>query len=57
MTFGVVDAEQRLRELVDDARATEIRKGIVGGSRGDDRTVGQRVGGPVMVGDDDVEPQ
>ena len=51
-----VRAEQRLAELVDDAGAAELRERVVGRARGDDRAVGQRLAGPVVVGDDDVEP-
>ena len=51
-----VDAEERLAELVDDAGAAELRERIVGRPRRDDRAVGQRLAGPVMVGDDHVEP-
>ena len=50
-----VDAEQRLAELVDDAGAAELGERVVGRARRDDRAVGQRLGRPVMVGDDHVE--
>ncbi len=50
-----VDAEERLTELVDDARAAQLRERIVGRPRRHDRTVGKRVAGTVMVGDDHLE--
>ena len=50
-----VDAE-RLRELADDTGAAELRERIVRRPRRHDRTVGQCVAGPVVVGDDHVEP-
>src|SRR6478672_2041405 len=50
-----VDAEQGLSELVDDPGAAELGKWVLGRASGDDRTVGQRLGRPVMVRDDDVE--
>ena len=50
-----VDAE-RLRELADDAGAAQLRERIVGRPRRDHRAVGQRRAGPVVVGDDHVEP-
>ena len=52
----VARAEQRLAELVDDARAAELRERIVGRPRGDDRAVRERLARPVMVRDDDLEP-
>ena len=52
---GDVDAE-RLRELAHDAGAAELRERIVGRARRDDRAVRQRLAGPVMVGDDHLEP-
>ena len=51
-----LDAEQGLAELVDDAGPAELRERIVRRTGRDDRAVGQRLAGPVMVGDDDVEP-
>ena len=50
-----VDAEERLAELVDDAGAAELRERVVGRARRDDRAVGQRLAGPVVVGDDHLE--
>ena len=50
-----VDAEERLAELVDDAGAAQLRERIVGRPRRDDRAVGQRLAGPVVVGDDHLE--
>ncbi len=51
-----VDAEQRLPELVDDAGPAQLRERVVGGAGRDDRAVGKRLGRPVVVGDDDVQP-
>ena len=48
---------ESLGELVDDAGAAELGKRVLGRARGDDRTVGQPVARPVMVGDDDLEPE
>ena len=50
-----IDAEERLAELVHDAGSAELRERIVGRPRRDDRTIGKRLGGTVMVGDDHVE--
>src|SRR3954469_13775993 len=50
-----VDAEERLSELVHDSRATKLGERVGGRARGDDRTVGQRLSRPVMVGDDYIE--
>ena len=50
-------AEERLTELVDDPGSAELREWIVGRPRRDDRAVRQLVSRPVVVGDDDVEPQ
>ena len=47
---------ERLEQLVDDAGAAELRERVVGRPRRDDRAVGERVAGPVVVGDDDLEP-
>ena len=47
---------QRLGELVDDAGAAELGERVVGRTRGDDRAVGQLLTGPVVVGNDDLEP-
>ena len=52
----VAGAEQRLSELVDDARAAELGERIVGRPCGDDGAVRERLAGPVMVRDDDLEP-
>ena len=50
-------AEQRLAELVDDAGAAELPERIRRlAVRADQRAVGQVLPGPVMVGDDDLEP-
>ena len=46
---------ERLEELQDDAGAAELRERIVGRARRDDRAVGQRLAGPVVIGDDDLE--
>ena len=53
----MVGSEERLRELDDDAGAAEVGKRVVGGPRGDDRAVRQRVAGTVMVGDDHVDAE
>ena len=50
-------AEERLPELVDDPGAAELGEWIVGRPHRDDRAVRQLVSRPVVVGDDDVEPQ
>ena len=50
-----VDAEEGLPELVDDAGAAQLGERIQRGPGRDDGAVWQRLGGPVMVGDDDVE--
>jgi hypothetical protein len=50
-----VDAEEGLSELVYDSGAAELGKWVLGRASGDDGTVGQRLGRPVMVRDDDVE--
>ena len=50
-------AEQRLRELPDDAGAAEARERVVALQRRDDRARRELLGGPVMVGDDDLEPE
>jgi len=49
-------AEQRLAELVDHSGAAELGEGVVGRSGRDDRAVRQLVARPVVVGDDDIEP-
>src|SRR2546425_936452 len=49
-------AEQRLAELVDDPGPTQLGKRVVRRPGGDDGAVRQRLAGPVVVGDDDVEP-
>ena len=51
-----VDPEERLAELVDDAGAAELRERVVGRPRRDDGAVRQRFAGPVVVGDDHLEP-
>src|SRR5262249_21046303 len=48
---------ERLGELVRDTRPAELGKRIPGRSRGDDRAVGQLVSRPVVVADDDLEPE
>src|ERR1700693_111728 len=50
-----VDAEERLAELVDDARAAELGKRVLRGARRDDRAVRQLVCRTVMIGDDHLE--
>jgi len=52
----VTRTEQRLSELVDDARAAELGERVVGGPRGDEGAVRERFAGPVMIRDDDLEP-
>ena len=54
---GMVGAEERLRELDDDARAAEIGERVVGRPGGDDRAVRQRLARPVVVGDDHVDAE
>ncbi len=44
------------QQFEDDARAAELRKGVVGRPRRDNRAVGKRLARPVMVGDDDLQP-
>ena len=53
----IVRAEQRLEELEHDAGAAELRKRVRRRPRRDDRAVGQLVSGPVVVGDDDLQPE
>ena len=53
----MVGAEQRLGELPDDAGAAEAREGIVALQRRDDGTGGERLGGAMVIGDDDLEPE
>jgi hypothetical protein len=48
-------AEQRLRELVHDARAAQLGERVARRPRGDDRTVGERVTRAMVVGHDHVE--
>ena len=50
-------AQQRLGELPDDAGAAEAGERIVALQRCDDRAGRERVARPVMVGDDDLEPE
>ena len=49
--------EQCLAQLVDDTCAAELRERVVGGTRGDDRAVGQLLARPVVVGDHDVDSE
>ena len=49
------DAEERLAELVHYAGAAQLGKRVLGGTGGDDWTVGQRLSGTVMVRNDHVE--
>ena len=51
-----VDAEERLAELVDHARAAQLRERVLRRPGRHDRAIGKRVAGPVMIGDDHVEP-
>ena len=51
----VADAEQRLAELVDDARPAELGERIVGRPRGDHGAVRERLPRSVVVGDDHLE--
>ena len=53
----MVVAEERAGERVHDARAAELGARVCGRARRDDRAVGERVPGPVVVGDDHVEPE
>ena len=46
-----------LRELVDDAGSAELGERVVGRTRRHEGAVGKRLARPVVVGDDDVEPQ
>ena len=46
-----------LRELVDDARPAQLRERVVGGACGHDRAPGQRLGRPVVVGDDHLQAE
>ena len=50
-------AEQRLGELPDDRGAAEPGERIVALQRRDDRAVREALAGPVVVGDDDLEPE
>ena len=54
---GWSGAEQRLGELVHDARAAELGERVVRRARRDDRAVGQRLARPVVVGDDHVDAE
>ena len=56
-TSGMVGAEERLAELVDDSRAAELRERVLRGTRRDHGAVGKRLAGPVVVGDDHVETE
>ena len=49
--------DQRLRQLVHDARAAQLRERVLGRASRDDRAVGKLVAGPVVVGDDDLQPE
>ena len=51
----MVGSEQGLAELVDHTGAAQLGERIAGRACRDDRAVGKHVGGPVMVGDDDLE--
>ena len=53
----VTRAEERLAELVDDARAAQLRERVVGGPRSDEGTVRERFARPVNARDDDLEPR
>ncbi len=53
----VVDAEERLRELDDHTGPAQLRKGIDGGPRGDDRALRQRLRRAMVVGDDHVDTE
>ena len=46
--------EQRLSQLVDDARAAQLRKRILGRPRCDERTVGQLASWSMMICDDEL---
>ena len=50
-------SEERLRELDDDAGATEVGKRVVGGLRRDDRAVRQCIAWAMMVCDDHVDAE
>ena len=52
----VIRAEERLAELVYDARSAQLGKRVARRPGGHDRAVGKDVAGPVVVGDDHVEP-
>ena len=54
---GMIVAEQRPREGVDDPRPTEVGARVVGRTRRDDEAVRQRVARPMVVRDDDVEAE
>ena len=54
---GVLVAEEGAGERVDDAGATEVGARIGGGARRDDRAVGERLGRPVVIRDDDVQAE
>ena len=51
------DPEHRLGELVRHGRGAQLRERVVAERRMHDRAVGQLVGRPVVVGDDDLEPE
>jgi hypothetical protein len=53
----MVGTEKRLRQLPDDAGATEAREGIVALQRRDDWTGGERLGRAVVIGDNHLEPE
>ena len=48
---------ERLQELEGDAGAAQLRERVRGRLRRDDRAVGKGLAGPVVVGDDDLEPR
>ena len=52
---GVVGAEERLAELVHDARSAQLGERIARRSCRDDRAVGKHLSGSVVVGHDDLE--
>ena len=49
--------EQGLAELVHDARAAQLREGVVRRPCGNDWTCGEPVGRTVMIGDDDLKAE
>ncbi len=53
----VLLAEERLRELRDNTGTAEIGKRVLGGTRGHDRAIRQRLAGPMVIGDDHVHAE